>query len=303
MTILVFGSLNMDLVARTPRLPVKGETIVGRSFKTLPGGKGANQAVAVARLGATARMYGRVGDDSFGRLLLGSLQQAGVESADVVQDVTSQTGVAVIAVDDAGQNHIVIVPGANIQVGEEDLDRLKSRLSTADALMMQLEIPLDSVRQAASLARRANVPVILDPAPVHPELSDDLLAEVDILTPNQIEASQLTGITVDSVETAEQAGKQLCDRGIQTAIVKLGAKGVVCVTENETFHSPAFDVQVVDTVAAGDAFNAGLVVALCENHSLAEAVRWGNAAAALAVTQPGAQPSMPDRASVKALLL
>lgn len=303
MTILVFGSLNMDLVARTPRLPIQGETIVGRNFKTLPGGKGANQAVAVARLGATARMYGRVGDDSFGRLLLGSLQQAGVESADVVQDVTSQTGVAVIAVDDAGQNHIIIVPGANIQVGEEDLDRLKSRLSVADALMMQLEIPLDAVRQAAHLARRADVPVILDPAPVHPDLSDDLLAEVDILTPNQIEASQLTGITVDSLETAEQAGKQLCDRGVKTAIVKLGSKGVVCVTENETFHSPAFDVEVVDTVAAGDAFNAGLVVALCENHSLAEAVRWGNAAAALAVTQSGAQPSMPDRASVKALLL
>lgn len=295
MTILVFGSLNMDLVARTPRLPIQGETIVGRNFKTLPGGKGANQAVAVARLGATARMYGRVGDDSFGRLLLGSLQQAGVESADVVQDVTSQTGVAVIAVDDAGQNHIIIVPGANIQVGEEDLDRLKSRLSVADALMMQLEIPLDAVRQAAHLARRADVPVILDPAPVHPDLSDDLLAEVDILTPNQIEASQLTGITVDSLETAEQAGKQLCDRGVKTAIVKLGSKGVVCVTENETFHSPAFDVEVVDTVAAGDAFNAGLVVALCENHSLAEAVRWGNAAAALAVTQSGAQPSMPDR--------
>ncbi|MGP1384262.1 MAG: ribokinase [Thainema sp.] len=303
MTILVFGSLNMDLVARTPRLPIQGETIVGRNFKTLPGGKGANQAVAVARLGATARMYGRVGDDSFGRLLLGSLQQAGVESADVVQDVTSQTGVAVIAVDDAGQNHIIIVPGANIQVGEEDLDRLKSRLSVADALMMQLEIPLDAVRQAAHLARRADVPVILDPAPVHPDLSDDLLAEVDILTPNQIEASQLTGITVDSLETAEQAGKQLCDRGIKTVIVKLGPMGVVCVTENETFHSPAFDVEVVDTVAAGDAFNAGLVVALCENHSLAEAVRWGNAAAALAVTQPGAQPSMPDRASVKALLI
>ncbi len=303
MTILVFGSLNMDLVARTPRLPIQGETIVGRNFKTLPGGKGANQAVAVARLGATARMYGRVGDDSFGRLLLGSLQQAGVESADVVQDVTSQTGVAVIAVDDAGQNHIIIVPGANIQVGEADLERLKSRLSNADALMMQLEIPLDAVRQAAHLARRASVPVILDPAPVHADLSDDLFADIDILTPNQVEASQLTGIPVDSIETAEQAGKQLCDRGVRTAIIKLGAMGVVCVTETETFHSPAFDVEVVDTVAAGDAFSAGLVVALCENHSLAEAVRWGNAAAALSVTQPGAQPSMPDRASVKALLL
>ena len=167
---------------------------------------------------------------------------------------------------------------------------------------MQLEIPLDAVRQAAHLARRADVPVILDPAPVHPDISDDLLAEVDILTPNQVEASQLTGITVDSLETAEQAGRQLRDRGVSIVTVKLGAMGVICVTEQETFHSPAFEVDVVDTVAAGDAFNAGLVVALCEKHSLAEAVRWGNAAAALSVTQLGAQPSMPDRASVKALL-
>lgn len=302
MTIIVFGSLNMDLVVRSHRLPVPGETIMGQTFDTIPGGKGANQAVAVARLGATARIYGRIGEDSFGRLLLCNLQQVGVETADLVQDVTCQTGIAMIAVSDRGENHITIVPGANQQVGEADLERLKSRLSKADALLMQLEIPLEAVEKAAHLAHRVDVPVILDPAPVHPHLSDQLFQYVDILTPNHIEAEQLTGIQVHDFKSAEAAAQQLRDRGVKTVIIKLGELGAFCASKQATFHVPAFEVKVVDTVAAGDAFNAGLAVALAEGHALEDAVRWGSAAAALSITQPGAQPSMPERAQVKALL-
>lgn len=294
MTILVFGSINMDLVARSPRLPLAGETLKGHNFSTIPGGKGANQAIAAARLGATVEMVGRVGGDRFGETLLEHLRAADIQCDRIMVDTSCTTGVALIEVDDRGENHIIIISGANGQVGSEDVSRLLPCLATANLLLLQLEIPLDAIVAAAEAARQAGVAVILDPAPAT-TLSDDLLSAVDIITPNRIEASQLVGFPVESLEQAKQAALALRQRGVNRVIVKLGDQGSFTATATETFHTPAFHVNVVDTVAAGDAFNGGLAVALAEGRSLQEAVLWGTSTAALSVTQSGAQSSMPSR--------
>jgi ribokinase len=299
--IIVFGSINMDLVAKTPRLPVAGETLKGYEFFTTAGGKGANQAVAASRLGIPTHMVGRVGNDDFGRQLLAGLQAAGVQTDAVLVDEATSSGVAVITVDDAGENNIIIIAGANGRLNETDLERLSSRLSGAAALLMQLEIPLSTVKLAAQAAQSAGVPVILDPAPTQ-DIPAELYSVVDIITPNQWEASQLVGFPVDGQEAAAQASAVLRQRGVGTAIVKLGDRGVFCATTEETFFVPAFPVQAVDTVAAGDAFNGALAVALAEGRSLREAVVWGAAAGAISATKAGAQPSLPDRKTLEAFL-
>ena len=203
------------------------------------------------------------------------------------------SGIAVIMVDDAGENQIILIPGANEQLGEVDVERLKNLLPAAAVLLLQLEIPLAAVLSAALAAQQAGVPVILDPAPVQ-ELPPELYQNVDILTPNQVEAAQLVGFPVDSQEAAAQAATVLRQRGVGTVIVKLGAQGAFCATESESFFVPVFPVQAVDTVAAGDAFNGALAVALAKGLSLRQAVVWGSAAGAIAVTQAGAQTSLPD---------
>ncbi|HEY9653458.1 MAG TPA: ribokinase [Coleofasciculaceae cyanobacterium] len=293
-TVIVFGSINMDLVAKAPRLPVPGETLQGYEFFTAAGGKGANQAVAVARLGIPTQMVGRIGDDEFGHQLLAGLQSAGVHTEGIWVDTGISSGIAVITVDDAGENTIIIVSGANGQVNEADVERLRSRLTGASALLMQLEIPLPVVQSAALAARQASVPVILDPAPAR-DIPSELYPLVDIITPNQLEASHLVGFPVDGQEAAAQASDVLLQRGVGTAIIKLGDRGVLCGTQSETFFVPAFPVQAVDTVAAGDAFNGGLAAGLAQGRPLKEAVVWGAAAGAIAVTNVGAQPSLPDR--------
>lgn len=292
---VVFGSINTDLVARTSRLPVPGETLRGKSFFTAPGGKGANQAVAIARLGIPTGMVGRVGGDSFGRELLNSLQSAGVNTDYVLVDETVSSGIAAIAVDDAGENQIIIIPGANQQLGQTDIERLKNLLPGAAALLLQFEIPITAVVSAAQAAHQAGVKVILDPAPAQMDIPSELYPLVDIITPNEIEAGQLVGFPVDGVEAATRAADIFLQRGVGTAIVKLGAKGAACATGEENFFVPAFKVTAVDTVAAGDAFNGGLTAALVEGLSLKQAVIWGAAAGALAVTKSGAQSSMCDR--------
>lgn len=293
--VIVFGSINMDLVAKAPRLPVPGETLLGHNFSTIPGGKGANQAVAVARLGIPTSMIGRVGGDNFGQELLISLQADGVQTDDVLVDESGHSGIAVIAVDDRGENHIIVIPGVNGRINEEDVERLTHKLSGAVALLLQFEIPVLAVQTAAQAAQKAGVRVILDPAPVFPNVPIDLYPLVDIITPNAVEAGQLVGFQVDSPETAAQAATILRQRGVDTVVVKLGAQGVLCATIDETFFVPAFAVQAVDTVAAGDAFNGGLAAALAEGLSMRQAVVWGAAAGALASTKPGAQSSMCDR--------
>ncbi len=299
---VVFGSINMDLVARTPRLPVPGETLLGHKFFTAPGGKGANQAVAIARLGIPTQMVGRVGSDSFGQEVLKSLQTAGVNTDYVLVDETASSGVAAIAVDDTGENQIIIIPGANGRIDGTDVERLESLLLGANALLLQFEISMSAVWRATQAAREAGVKVILDPAPVQIEVPEELYPLVDIITPNEIEAGQLVGFPVDGVEAATKAANMLLQRGVGSAIVKLGAKGAVCATEEETFFVPAFPVAAIDTVAAGDAFNGGLAVALAEGLSLQQAVVWGAAAGALASTKPGAQSSMCDRQTFNTFL-
>ncbi|MDX2096371.1 MAG: ribokinase [Leptolyngbyaceae cyanobacterium bins.59] len=302
MTILVFGSLNMDLIAQTSRFPMVGETLMGRSFATLPGGKGANQAVAVARLGVPAVMVGRVGPDGFGRDLLASLQMAGVDTSAVRVDASTHSGVAMITVDDRAENHILVIPGANGRVDGSDVEQVKIRLAGASALLLQLEVPLPAVLAAAQAARSAGIPVILDPAPAQADLPQELYACVDILTPNEVEAAQLVGFPIEGPQAWTQAAMMLRDRGVATVLIKLGAQGVFCATAGENFFIPAFPVHAVDTVAAGDIFNGGLAAGLAQGKSLRQAVTWGVAAAALSVTRPGAQSSMPDRPTFEAFL-
>ncbi len=291
---IAFGSINMDLVARTSKLPVPGETLLGSNFFTVPGGKGANQAVALARLGVATSMVGRVGDDNFGNQLLKTLKVAGIDIENVLVDEVS-SGVALISVDDAGENQIIVVPGANGRVDSTDVENLSSLLPNCRVLLMQFEIPLPSILLAAQAAKRLGVKVILDPAPVLNAVPAELYPLVDIITPNEVEISQLVGFSVNDVDSASEATKILLQRGVGCAIAKLGVKGVICATKKETFFVPAFPVETVDTVAAGDAFNGGLAAALVEKLSLRQAVVWGAAAGAIAATKSGAQSSMPTK--------
>ena len=297
MTLLVFGSINMDLVARTPRLPAPAETITGHEFFTAPGGKGANQAVAAARLKTPTIMIGRVGGDAFGVELRQNLTATGVDISGVFTDPEVSSGVAVIAVDDQAQNNIIIIPGANGRIDQTDIERLTGYLAGARALLLQLEIPLSATIAAARLAHQAGVKVIFDPAPAQ-ALPADLYPFIDIITPNEVEAAQLVGFPIKTKEEAARAADILLERGAGAAIIKMGAAGAVYASKRPEARGvvPAFTVKAVDTVAAGDAFNGGLATALLEGYPLAEAIRWGAAAGALSATKAGAQPSMPTRA-------
>jgi ribokinase len=302
MCVIVFGSINMDLVARTPRLPTPGETLMGHSFESISGGKGANQAVAAARLGIPTQLVGRVGNDSFGQELLQGLQASLVGCDRILIDHSIHSGVAMIAVDDASENHIIVIPGANGHVGQADVTRLQAILPGASVLLLQLEIPLASVVAAAQAAKLAAVHVILDPAPAQSDLPDALYPLIDIITPNQVEASQLVGFPVTDWASAEKAAIVLLQRGVHTAIIKLGSTGALCLTPTETFQIPVFPVKPVDTVAAGDAFNGALAAGLASGLSLRHATTQAAAAAALSVTKPGAQPSLPTRSQLDAFL-
>lgn len=302
MSVIVFGSINMDLVARTPRIPIPGETLIGRSFETVPGGKGANQAVAVARLGIPTQMIGRVGGDAFGETLLNGLVSSGVNCQGVLIDRTTHSGVAIITVDDASENNIVIVPGANGEVDAGDVERLEAALSGAKVLLLQLEVPLPAVVAAAQAAKQAGLTVILDPAPARSDLPDQLYPLIDIITPNQVETSQLVGFEVSDLTTAQQAAQTLHQRGVSTVITKLGKLGALCMTATDSFEIPVFPVKAVDTVAAGDAFNGGLAAGLAAGLDLRQATRQAAAVAALSVTKAGAQPSLPTRSELEAFL-
>ena len=299
--ITVVGSLNMDLVVRAPRIPQPGETIIGGDFHTVPGGKGANQAVAAARLGAQVSMVGRVGRGAFAGPLLKNLAAAGVEHAFVTQDSEAATGVALIVVDDAGQNSIVVASGANVRLSPTDVDDAGATIAAADALLLQLESPLETVTRAAEVARAKGATVILNPAPAR-SLPAALLSLVDVLIPNESEAALLTGLPIDNPAEAEAAATALRELGVGTVILTLGERGALLAREDGAEVFPAFEVTPVDTTAAGDAFVGGFAVALAGGQPLAEAVRWGNAAGALATTRLGAQPSLPTRQELQALL-
>ena len=311
MDVVVLGSLNMDLVAQVSRLPKPGETILGDRFSTVPGGKGANQAVAAARLGAKTTMIGRVGSGSFGKTLCAGLVADEVDVSAVSTSDRTPSGTALIAV--APQNNqIIVVPGANGEVGQDELMALMQYVEAAKVLLLQFEIPLPVVESAAAIAWEAGLTVVVDPAPARGPLSDKFCQHVSILTPNQTEAGLLTGLDVVDVESAIAAAQVLHQQGVQTVIVKLGELGSVCVTAEGVFSTPAFSVKATDTVAAGDAFNGGLAAALCQSdvaekrelgHDvLKDAVVYASAVSAIAVTRSGAQPSMPTKSEVETFL-
>lgn len=299
--ILVVGSLNMDLVVQVERMPVGGETVSGGDLKLIPGGKGANQAAAAARLGATVAMVGCVGDDAFGPGLIDNLRRQGVATGHVRTVAHCATGTAMIVVDRAGQNSIVVSAAANERLGREEIDALQPLWPQVGILLLQFETPTDTVLYAARMARRHGIQVILNPAPARP-ISPELLAHVHYLVPNESEATLLTGIDVRNVPSAERAARQLLGQGVPVVIVTLGASGALLCTADGTVHVPARKVQAVDTTAAGDAFIGGLAAALTEGLPREEAVRYATLAGTLAVTRLGAQTSLPSAAEVQALV-
>ena len=307
--IVVVGSLNMDLVIRAPHLPAPGETIFGSDFLTAPGGKGANQAVAAARLGASVSLVGRTGDDDFGRALRATLNADGVDTAHVGADPRAATGVALIAVEDGGQNTIIVASGANMRVERTDVDAAAALLRAAGGLIVQLELPLEVVEHSMRLARQAGLVVVLNPAPAQP-LRPEWLALADLLVPNENEASLLSGIRVLDVASAEAAARTLSPSGVPAVVVTLGARGALLWHQGAASFVPPFAVQAVDATAAGDAFVGALMTALLRapaadalsGTAMRAALREASAAGALAASKPGAQPSLPRRAELEQCL-
>ena len=313
--IVVVGSLNMDLVVPVPRFPVAGETLLGGDYARHPGGKGANQAVAAARAGGSVGMVGRVGRDDFGHALTNGLREDGVDTDGVLALSAAPTGVAFISVDPGGQNCIIVAPGANARLAPDDLE--PARFDGAQAVLLQLEVPLATVLRAAQLGRAAGARVILNVAPAQ-TLDADQLADVDLLLVNETEAAGLTGIPVDEVATAPQRAAAALTSLVPAAVLTLGAAGAAWAAGRNASQAgqndaaadtdgpatglvPGFAVDAVDTTAAGDAFAGALAVRLAAGAALPEAVRFANAAGALAATRPGAQPSLPTAAEIAAL--
>ncbi len=292
--IVVVGSLNMDLITRVSQVPEGGVTCYGHGFSTAPGGKGANQAVACARLGGRVAMVGRVGDDDMGKTLLSGLQREGIDTTHVLQTPGTASGVATILVEDSGQNRIILAPGANALLSAQDIDRAEALFSQAALIVVQLETPLETVEHVLRRAQAAKVPVLLNPAPAVP-LPAAMLSNVDYLVPNESEAALLTGQGVSSVEDAKRAAQQLHAQGARTVLVTMGEKGVLVHHEQASHAFAAHTVRAVDTTAAGDTFIGGLCVGLVQGWHLEKAVALAQAASALCVTRAGAQPSIPYR--------
>jgi ribokinase len=301
MSILVFGSINMDLTAYVPKLPQPGETLQGSSYITVPGGKGNNQAVAAARLGADVKFVGRVGTDGFGEEVLQIVSEQNVDTSLVLKDPEHGTGIAVISVDENAENSIIIISGANFAMDDSDVERASQNMTDAKVLMLQLEVPLDACLKAAKAAKEKGVKVVFDPAPAIP-LPEEAFKLMDFITPNETETEILTGIRPANQEDAAKAAKIFLEKGVGTAIIKLGAKGVYYESKEESGFIPPYKVDPIDTVAAGDAFNAGVAVAVSEGKPLAEAVRWGAAAGAIATTRKGALPAMPYREEAEKMM-
>lgn len=295
--VVVVGSLNMDLVMRTPRVPVGGETLHGHEFSTLPGGKGANQAVACARLGAKVSMIGQVGNDGFGTTLRDGLAADGIDVSGVLQTTAVGTGVAMILVEDIGQNRIVLAAGANGALTPDDIEAQAALIGGAAMLVLQLEVPMPVVERAIAIAHNAGVPVLLNPGPAKP-LAEALWSQIDILIPNESEAELLSGIAVTDAASAYTAARVFRQRGVKCVLITLGANGVAVIDDAGERHLPAHVVKAVDTTAAGDTFIGGLTAGLVEGMAMDEAVALGQRASALCVTRHGAQPSIPYRREI-----
>jgi ribokinase len=299
--IVVIGSINMDLVVRAPHAPAPGETVLGRDFQTIPGGKGANQAVAVARLQLPCSIVGRVGDDDFGERLLTGLRASKVDVAHVTVAEGVATGVALIVVDHVGENAICVASGANYKVTPDDVDAARDRIASARLCLLQLELPVPTVIHAIRLCRKLNVPTILDTAPAPSDPPDELF-EADIITPNQTEAGLLAQEPSGKFREAKAVAAALVSRGARRVVLKLGDRGALVFDGQRFEHVPGRKIVPVDTTAAGDAFTGALAVACARGESLVEAARYANAAGAAACLKFGAQPSMPTPQEVEQLL-
>ena len=294
--IVVVGSANTDMVVKTERIPGPGETVIGGDFIMAAGGKGANQAVAAARLGAQVTFVACLGQDVFGDQAVAGYQREGIDTSLIVRDTDAASGVALISVDAHGENSIAVASGANARLTPADVERARDAIAHADVVLVQLEVPIESVRRAIELAHSSGTPVILNPAPAK-EIEPSLLAQVSIATPNEHEIKVVVGES-----RREQAITRMLEAGTDTVLVTLGKQGVLWATKDGQQHIPAFAVQATDTTAAGDAFNGGLACALARGLPMTEAIRYANAVAAISVTRMGAQPSLPTADEVKTFL-
>lgn len=300
--ILVIGSLNMDFVIEVNKMPLPGETILGKNFTLIPGGKGANQAYAIGKLGGNVSMLGAVGNDEYGKKILENLNSVNVNTNNIIKLEDIQTGSAFINVDKNGENSIVVVSGANGKITKETIDSNINLIEKADIIVMQLEIPLEVVEYASKLAKQKGKLVILDPAPARPNLSEELLSNIDIIKPNETEIQILSGIEAKANEEIIRAARSLIEKGVDTVIVTLGDKGSILVTKELEKSFDSFNVEVVDTTAAGDSFTAALAKSLLEGKNIEEAIKFGHLVSSIVVTKKGAQTSIPTQKEIERFL-
>lgn len=298
--IVVVGSSNSDLIIKSDKIPKPGETVMGGKFYQAAGGKGANQAVAAARAGGSVAFVACIGDDVFGGAALKGFKKDNINVDHVYVDPHEASGTALILIDKNGENSIAVASGANLNLNESHIKNAAEVINNSKVLLMQLEIPMTTVEAAAQIAHSAGVKVILNPAPAH-ALSDDLLKQLTILTPNETEAEILTGIEVKNLNDAKKAAEFLINKGVGLVIITLGTKGAFLATKDDSQLIEGFKVEAQDTTAAGDTFNGALAVAISEEKSVSDAIRFANAAAAISVTRIGAQPSAPQRGEIDKL--
>ena len=295
--ICVIGSLNMDLVVNVDTMPKPGQTIIGSNFKEVPGGKGAKQAVAMARLNGNVSMIGKVGEDGFGQTLINSLKNDKVDTT-YIQTTKGSTGVALITVDKNAQNSIVVSPGANFEVKEEDIDNNIEAIKNSDIVVLQLETPLNTIKYALNKAKELNKYTILNPAPAL-KLDDEIIKNVDLLTPNETELEIISGVSIENEEDIQKAAQIMIEKGVKELIVTLGSKGSLYINKEKSMFKKAYKVEAIDTTAAGDSYTGALAVALSNDKDVEEAMDFASKVGALSVMKEGAQSSLPTLEDVK----
>lgn len=295
--ICVIGSLNMDLVVNVDKMPKPGQTIIGSNFKEVPGGKGANQAVAMARLNGNVSMIGKVGEDGFGQTLINSLKNDKVDTT-YIKTTKGATGVALITVDNNAQNSIVVSPGANFEVKEEDIDSNIEAIENSDIVVLQLETPLNTIKYALKKSKELNKYTILNPAPAV-KLDDEIIKNVDLLTPNETELEIISGVSIETEEDIQKAAQIMIEKGVKELIVTLGSKGSLYINKEKSIFKKAYKVEAVDTTAAGDSYTGALAVALSKDKNIEEAMDFASKVGALSVLKEGAQSSLPTLEDVE----
>lgn len=295
--ICVIGSLNMDLVVNVDTMPKPGQTIIGSNFKEVPGGKGANQAVAMARLNGNVSMIGKVGEDGFGQTLINSLKNDKVDTT-YIQTAKGATGVALITVDKNAQNSIVVSPGANFEVKEDDIDNNIEAIKNSDIVVLQLETPLNTIKYALNKAKELNKYTILNPAPAV-KLDDEIIKNVDLLTPNETELEIISEVSIETEEDIQKAAQIMIEKGVKELIVTLGSKGSLYINKEKSMFKKAYKVEAVDTTAAGDSYTGALAVALSQDKNIEDAMDFASKVGALSVLKEGAQSSLPTLEDVK----